>query len=325
GVRLVNSMGLTGIAYAGYDVGGFAGNASEHLFARWIQIGAFSPFFRGHSMINSRDSEPWAYGEEVEEISRNYINLRYKLMPYIYSLFKEASDTGMPIARSLAIDYTHDDKIYDGAFHNQYLFGPGIMVAPVESYKDLLKVYLPEGNWYELFTDQPFEGENVIVAECKIEQLPLFVKGSSIIIMYPEAGPNTVETSDTLEVHVYRGSQTGEFTIYEDDGTTYRHEQGDYYERTIRYEPDSNRIVFEQKKGSYKSGVENIDLYLHGFDLEALEVNGKSTHTENVDYKFVEPISNFDPVDNYNDERLKIKGLNKIAFKYIDDEIMITW
>ena len=79
GVRLVNSLGLAGVAFSGYDIGGFAGDADSQLFARWISIGAFAPFFRGHSMINSRDSEPWAYGEEVEEISRNYINLRYKI------------------------------------------------------------------------------------------------------------------------------------------------------------------------------------------------------------------------------------------------------
>ncbi|HYC85021.1 MAG TPA: TIM-barrel domain-containing protein, partial [Chryseosolibacter sp.] len=105
GVRMVSSMGLTGVAFAGYDVGGFVGNADSKLFARWISIGAFCPFFRGHSMINSRDSEPWSFGEEVEQISRNYIRFRYQLMPYIYSLFHEASQTGMPVQRTLAIDY----------------------------------------------------------------------------------------------------------------------------------------------------------------------------------------------------------------------------
>ena len=84
GVRIVNSLGLTGVAFAGYDVGGFVGDANTRLFARWISIGALSPFFRGHTMINTRDSEPWSYGEEVEQISRNYIKFRYQLMPYLY-------------------------------------------------------------------------------------------------------------------------------------------------------------------------------------------------------------------------------------------------
>jgi alpha-glucosidase len=185
GVRLVNSMGLAGIAFTGYDVGGFVGDANNKLFARWISIGAFSPFFRGHSMINSRDSEPWAYGEEVEQISRNYIKFRYRLLPYIYSLFYEASETGMPVQRSLAIDYTHDPKIYDGLYHNQYLFGPSILVAPVESTKEYVKVYFPEGDWYSLYDGKRFPGNNEVILECPVHRLPVFVKGGALIPMKP--------------------------------------------------------------------------------------------------------------------------------------------
>ena len=109
GVRLVNSMGLSGMAFTGYDIGGFVGNTDEKLFARWISIGAFSPFFRGHTMINTRDSEPWSFGEKVEEIARNYMKLRYRLMPYLYSLFFDAAKTGMHISRSLAFYFPFDE------------------------------------------------------------------------------------------------------------------------------------------------------------------------------------------------------------------------
>ena len=101
---MVSNLGIGGIAFAGYDVGGFVGDANTKLFARWISLGAFSPFFRGHSMINSRDSEPWAYGEEVEQVSRNYIKFRYQLLPYIYSLFHDASQTGLPVQRGSTTD-----------------------------------------------------------------------------------------------------------------------------------------------------------------------------------------------------------------------------
>jgi alpha-glucosidase len=208
GIRLVNSMGLSGLAFTGYDIGGFVGNADEKLFARWISIGAFSPFFRGHSMINSRDSEPWSYGEKVEEISRNYMKLRYRLLPYLYSLFYDASQTGMPINRSLAIDFTHDDLIYDHRYHNQYLFGPAILVAPVESNKDLVKVYLPSGNWFELFTDRQHQGSTEIVADCPIDQLPVYVRGSSIIPMRERAGTTTHDHGEVLEIHLYQGAIT---------------------------------------------------------------------------------------------------------------------
>jgi alpha-glucosidase len=96
------------LPFTGYDIGGFVGNADEKLFARWMAIGTFSPFFRGHSMINSRDSEPWSYGEKVEEISRNFMKLRYRLLPYLYSLFYEASVRRVcRLTEVLAIDYTH--------------------------------------------------------------------------------------------------------------------------------------------------------------------------------------------------------------------------
>jgi alpha-glucosidase len=101
GVRLMNSLGLSGVPFTGMDVGGFTGGASPSLYARWMQIGAFNPYFRNHSGINSKASEPWAYGEEVLEITRNYINLRYRLLPYLYSTFYEATQSGSPIMRSL--------------------------------------------------------------------------------------------------------------------------------------------------------------------------------------------------------------------------------
>lgn len=154
GIRLVNSMGLSGVSFAGYDVGGFAAEASKSLFARWMSLGAFAPFYRAHSMINSNDAEPWAFGEEVEEISRNYMKLRYRLLPTIYSKFYSSSLSGLPISESLAIQYPLDENIYLSAFQNEYLFCDAFLIAPVESTKEITKVYLPAGDWYYLFSDK---------------------------------------------------------------------------------------------------------------------------------------------------------------------------
>ncbi len=200
GVRLVNSLGLTGIAFTGYDVGGFVGDASTKLFARWIALGALSPFFRGHSMINSKDSEPWSFGEEVEGISRNYIRFRYQLFPYLYSVFFEASKTGMPVQRSLSLDYTHDARVYDGQFQHQYLFGPFILVAPVESTKEFVKVFFPEGEWYYLFDDKKYSGNQEVILESPIHKLPVFIKGGAIIPMQRPV-QHTKEKVDELILH----------------------------------------------------------------------------------------------------------------------------
>lgn len=325
GVRLVNSMGLSGLAFTGYDIGGFVGNADEKLFARWMAIGAFSPFFRGHSMINSRDSEPWSYGEKVEEISRNFMKLRYRLLPYLYSLFYEASQSGLPINRSLAIDYSFDDHIYDHRYHNQYLFGPSILVAPVESTKDLLKVYLPEGEWYDFFTDQLHAGSREIVADCPMEQLPVYVKGSAIIPMRERPGINTRDQGDTLELHVYRGEKDNSFVLYEDDGATFDHEKGAFAKRTISYSPVQKSVIVGKSEGSFASAFKKVKLCFHGFTgIDSVTIGDKSAKIETTEYRFVQPISNYDPVGTMP-EGLKINALNFIVTEYTGDQFVIRW
>ena len=325
GVRLVNSLGLAGVAFAGYDVGGFVGNSNEALFARWVQIGAFSPFFRGHSMINSRDSEPWSYGEEVEEISRNYIRLRYKLMPYLYSAFFEASQSGIPVARSLAISHAHEDRIYDEQFQNQYTFGQAILVAPVESTNNLVKVWLPDGEWFELFTDTLHTGNQVIVAECGIERLPLYVRGSSIIPVYPDAGQHTRETGDVLEYHIYAGTTGNTFLHYDDDGETFDYEQGVFSMRKIDYDPQARTITIGAVEGGYRSLKSTVRICLHGFDDTMFEVNGQSQSVSTTVYRFIEPISNFDPFGNETGENLKITDLKYLQLENTTDAITIRW
>jgi alpha-glucosidase len=325
GVRLVNSMGLSGLAFTGYDIGGFVGNADEKLFARWISIGAFSPFFRGHSMINSRDSEPWSYGEKVEEISRNYMKLRYRLLPYLYSLFHDASKTGMPVNRSLAIDFTFDDLIYDHRYHNQYLFGPAILVAPVESTKELTKVYLPEGNWYELFTDQPHTGKNEITVDCPIDQLPLYVRGSSIIPMRQEAGATVNDHGDKLEIHLYKGEVNNSFLLYEDDGDSFDYEKGSFAKRLLEYKASENKFIVHTSEGTYQSPFKNLVLFFHGFDVTTeASVNETSYPVRHKEYRFVQPITNYDPVYTMP-EGPKIGSLNYITTRYDKQELEISW
>ena len=324
GVRLVNSMGLSGLSFTGYDIGGFVGNTDEKLFARWISIGAFSPFFRGHTMINTRDSEPWSFGEKVEEISRNYMKLRYRLMPYLYSLFFDAAKTGMPINRSLAFYFPFDSKIYDHQYHNQYLFGPSILVAPVESNKDLLKVYLPAGKWYDFMNDQPHHGEQQMVVDCPIHHLPVFVKGSAIIPMKEKAGNTTNDFGDTLEIHLYKGDGYNDFTLYEDDGISFDHEEGIFAKRKIAYSPEKNEFIIQQQEGTFTSPYQKVTIYFHGFHgLTNIKLNGSPQLTTWKEYRFVNQISNYDPV-NTMPEGPKI-NLPFISTSYHTNQIVITW
>jgi alpha-glucosidase len=297
GVRLVNSMGLTGIAFAGYDVGGFVGDAHTKLFARWVSIGSFSPFFRGHSMINSRDSEPWSYGEEVEQIARNYIKFRYKLLPYLYSLFYEASVNGMPVQRSLAIDYTHDPKIYEGQFQHQYLFGPFIMVVPVESTKEFVKVYFPRGDsWYSLYDGRKFDGHQEVILESPIHKLPVFVKGSAIIPMQPVVS-HTGEKSESLIIHLYAGENNSTFLFYEDDGASFDYHEQKYARRMMVYEAGSNRFVLEKSEGTFKSHIKKLGIVFHGFrTLNTVTINGELRDIHPEINRFFSGLEKYDPI-----------------------------
>ncbi|MCU0359021.1 MAG: glycoside hydrolase family 31 protein [Cyclobacteriaceae bacterium] len=325
GVRLVNSLGITGVAFCGYDIGGFVGNTDEKLFARWLTIGTFSPFFRGHTMINTRDSEPWSFGERVEEISRNYIKLRYRLMPYLYSLFYDASTTGMPINRTLAIDYPFDYLVYDHQFHNQYTFGPALLVAPVESSKDLVKVYLPEGQWYELMTDKSFHGNQVIVADCPLDRLPVYVKGSSIIPMREQAGSTVNDHGEVLEIHLYAGSTDNSFVFYDDDGETYRYQQGEYHKRKLEFFPGLNKFIVGKAEGNLPSVYSTLKVFFHGFhELRTVSVNGKPNHKNHCQFRYINTMASYDPI-KVMPEGPSIGGLQFISIPNFNDELVITW
>lgn len=320
GIRLVNSLGLSGVAYAGYDSGGFVGDANSKLYARWISIASLSPFFRTHSMINSRDSEPWSYGEEVEMISRNYIRLRYQLLPYIYSVFNEASEKGIPIQRSLAIDYTHVPKVYDATYQHQYLFGPTILVAPIESYKDIAKVYLPEGEWYHLYSGKVFSGNQEIMIESPVHKLPIFIKASSIL---PAQKPvmSTAEKANELILHVYCGAASNGFSYYFDDGETYQYQKGEFIKRNMQYQV--NKITIGKTEGSLKSTFEKISFVFHGLPAEEVNVNGQSRKLEQGIHSFFLPLEKFDPF--FDPHSMGEETVMTMQIDYSPEEIEISW
>jgi alpha-glucosidase len=311
GIRLINSLGLSGVAFAGMDVGGFTGNPSTPLFARWMQIGAFTPYFRNHTAVNTKSSEPWAYGEEVLEISRNYVNLRYKLLPYLYSAFYEASQTGRPVMRTLAIDYTHDALVYDGQYQNQYFFGKALLVAPFESQRTFGKVYFPKGKWYDLYTGIVENGSQEKIIPLSMQKLPVYVKESSIVPMQSLVQSTAQKPSDTLTVHVYKGDIPNSFVYYEDDGESYDYEKGTFYKRAISYDPAKKTITFEKAEGSYPSKFTSIKLVFHGFGTgTSIKSSGKSSALVEDFVSFLIPISRFDPQGTANPvEGYKVKSM----------------
>ncbi|GAB3649599.1 glycoside hydrolase family 31 protein [Echinicola sediminis] len=317
GIRLVNSLGLSGVAFAGYDVGGFCGEASKSLFARWMSIAAFSPLYRAHSMINSNAAEPWAFGEEVEEISRNYVKLRYQLLPMIYAGFYKSSQNGIPLTKSLAIDHTFDENIFDGRFQNEYLFCESFLVIPVESYKEITKAYLPEGNWYYFYTDKPYAGNQEIYLDSPINYLPVMVKGGSIIPMQSPVQHTSEKHDGLLRLHIYKGSGTNSYLHYEDDGISNAYRYGNYYQREITLDSQQQSLHLSEVTGNFSSTFETIEIIFHGFKVNKVLANGVDVKIEKKSVAFLNQLTDFDPLP---DNSLPFHQTPLLPFVRIDNK-----
>lgn len=265
GVRLLTSLGLSGIPFTGMDIGGFTGNPSQGLYTRWIQLGAFIPYFRNHTGNNSKAAEPWTFGEDILDIARRYISLRYTLLPYLYANFRQATRDGMPVMRSLAIDFTRDQQIYDPRYQNEFLLGSSILVMPQEGSATYAKVYLPEGEWYDAYSGAITGGRQEKLLELHTDRLPVFIRGGSIIPRQSVIQNTTEAPSDTLDLHIYQGSRPDSLLYYEDDGETYEFEKGAYYQRGIHFDPARRQITLDKPEGRRPSRFHHLRLVLHGF------------------------------------------------------------
>ena len=221
------NMGLSGVPLWGTDIGGFYPVAPQtaELFVRWFQFGAFNPVFRCHGR-NWRMHLPFAYGTEAEAVCRRYLELRYRLMPYTYTLAWQAHSKGLPLMRPLALNYPEDPEALDRS--SEYLWGDDILVAPVT--RDGARhwsVYLPEGAWYDFWTGEAFLGGRSVMVEAPLDRLPLFIRGGAIIPMGPAVQHLTGYSPDEITLLIYpEGSSS--FTLYEDDGETNRYREGEY-------------------------------------------------------------------------------------------------
>jgi len=259
------NLGLSGIPFAGADVGGFQGECGPELFARWIQLGTFTPFFRVHSDKNTRSQEPWSFGPEIERIAKKAIRLRYELLPYIYSEFRQACETGLPVMRPLILDFQDDPNVC--CINDQFMFGCAIMAAPViQPGQRKRMVYLPRGGWYDFYTKERLEGGRYIIADAPLDRIPLFVREGSIIPMAESAGSTMFMDFSDLRIEVYAGPE-GSFSLYEDDGTTTDYLKGSYNIRRFdQYSPSPENFRFTVKniRNGYKGGLRKAFVAVYG-------------------------------------------------------------
>jgi alpha-glucosidase len=208
----------------------------------------------------------------------------------------EASHTGVPFMRTLAITNTFDPNVYDTRFQNQYLFGSAFLIAPFESTKEFGEVYFPEGSWYDLYTDQIVTGKQAKIIKLNIKTLPVYVKSGSIVPMQSLTQSTVEKPTDTLYLHLYKGEQSNSYTYYEDDGESFDYERNGFYQRSINYNPGRKQLQLDKVSGNYASNFKTICLLLHGFaQADNITVNGRSTALKQTSYSFLSPISRFDP------------------------------
>lgn len=232
------NMGMSGMGYHHSDVSGFYDpdptNAKPELYARWMQFGAFSPIMRAHSF--NTPAEPWADNNaSVKAIARQYIQLRYRLLPYRYALAHENNRTGMPIARPLFFAYPSDEKLYGQS--SAYLFGPSLLVAPVTTAGQTTQtVYLPADDWVNYWTDALLTGGTTVTVEAPLDRLPLFVRAGSQIPMQPLMNYADERKVDTLTIQTYPSLKPNvrtSFTLYDDDGQTLAYQRGQVATTTL--------------------------------------------------------------------------------------------
>jgi alpha-glucosidase len=278
-IPMLCNLGLSGVAFAGADIGGFAGNATAELFARWMQVGMLYPLMRGHSALTTAQHEPWTFGDRVEKICREYIELRYRLLPYVYTLFWEAATTGSPILRPLLYHFPNDPTTFTLA--DQVMLGSSLLAAPI--YRPGVEhraVYLPEGCWYDWWSGEAFTGPTHILAHAPLERMPLYVRAGSIIPMAPVMQHVDERPIDQMRLRISKG--IGEFTLYEDDGHTFEYKTGAFCTTTYHVYSKGQRTIVEIKarEGEFSPATRETIVELIGVGEQSFFDDGTANQLE---------------------------------------------
>ena len=281
-------MGLSGLPHVGVDIGGFADNSNPELFARWIQMGAFYPFMRNHTCAGTRHQEPWSFGEKVEEIARESIKLRYRLLPYFYTLSHLSQQNGMPILRPMLYDFPDDPSCYH--LHDQVMVGPSLLVAPiVQPGRDHRAVYLPEGRWYDFSSGQAYNGSEWIIADAPLEKIPVYARAGTLLPL-GNVRASTDDPITELTIAAYLGN--GEGLLIEDDGISFAYREGVVSETKMSLHElaDGAHFQLQQRAGSYTPTARKMTLQLHtGIAVSkeniSVTINGQAGSLQQCNYQ----------------------------------------
>jgi len=302
----IENLGLSGFAFVGADVGGYAGSPQPTLLTKWLEVAAFQPIDRDHTAKGTNDQEPWVNGPEAEAVRRKYIEWRYRLLPYNYTTAEETSRTGVPMLRPLFLDYPQamaDGHPMDLDAGGEFLWGPDLLVAPAP-YPDMLDEYslaLPKGGWYDFWTGTKMpdgEGATALAAEIEkskdphfaeradikarvaeaarltvkptLNDLPVYVRAGAIVPMEALTQSTMEAPAGPLELRVYAGPDC-KGSLYWDDGHSFGYRRGEYLRQEFSCEADDGalRVKIGARTGNYSPWWTQLDVAVYGMSGSA--------------------------------------------------------
>ena len=248
------NFALSGIPYWTTDIGGFVSGdpddpAYRELFVRWFQYGTFNPILRVHGTRKTDQNELWSYGPDAQKILVSFDRLRYRMLPYIYSLAWKTTNESYTPMRPLVMDFRSDVRAQN--IGDQFMYGPAFLVNPVtEPGATTRRLYLPEAKWYDFWTGSPMWAEERSTPMLRSRGLPLYVRAGSILPLGPDEEWSTQKPADPIELRIYRGAD-GDFTLYEDENDSYDYEKGAYATIPIHWDDGKQALTIGDRKGQF--------------------------------------------------------------------------
>ncbi|MES2578097.1 MAG: glycoside hydrolase family 31 protein [Bacteroidota bacterium] len=291
----VQRMSISGMGFTGSDIGGFAEQPSGELYARWIQLGVFHPFCRTHSSGDHGDQEPWAFDEEVIDITRKFVNLRYQLLPYLYTMFWQYIEEGIPMLKPLV--YYDQDDIQTHYRNDEFVFGNQILVCPILEPNALgRRMYIPRGQWYNYWTNEEVKGGKEIWVDTKFDQIPIFVKAGAIIPKYPVQQYVGELEFDELTLDIYYKEGKEKSVVYEDAQDGYDYKKGRYSFLSFQTTGKEKELIVQlHKEGKYDTNYSKYKINLIGLpfkvkmiEIDNVEVSFDKNTLENEGYLIVD-------------------------------------
>ena len=274
-IPMVLNSGLSGMVFTGPDIGGFHGDSDAELYTRWIQMASMFPLCRTHSSHSTVDQEPWSFGKETEDIARKFLNLRYKLLPYLYSAYAQASVQGLPMLRPTFMSDPSDENLY--VQEDVFMVGDAILVAPIlDKGATKREVYLPRGVWYDFWTNRLIDGKRTVEVNAPLDHMPMFARAGSAIPMWEPQQYVGEKPVNELQLSVFAGP--GESAFYEDAGEGIGYLSGQYRWSylTCLSMPGGAFAINRRVAGQYTPSYTNIRLNVIGLpnEPETVKVDG---------------------------------------------------